>query len=162
MAKIKSNKPKRTYTRKKKEEPPISVKGISSDGTLVMDGGMLPPNFRQLHIRVGDVDYVVSMETIKCKLRAIRDKYADKSVEEVLGDISTAIGEQVAEVTDYAKEKQIKEGIIGYVFEFLLSYFIEFSLSIIRRLRWISDSTIALVLKFFHWLGGFIPPILVG
>ena len=165
MAKIKMKQPhksKRTYTKKSKEVPPISVKGINADGTLVMDGGMLPPNFRHLSIRIGDVDYVVSMETIKCKLREIKNKYADKSPEEVFADIGKAVSEQVAEVVDYAKEKQIKEGIIGYVFEFLLNYFIEFSSSIIRRLRWISDSTIGLVMQFIRWLGGFIPPVLIG
>lgn len=162
MAKITKTpaKPKRAYKRKKKvETPPISVSGVTPDGSIVMDAGALPPNFQNLSIRIGDKDYAVSMESIRCKLREIKDKFADRPVEDILAGVSNAVGEQVAEVAGYAKEQQIKEGIIGYIFEFFLKYFVTFFDKILARIVWVGEALLAIVCKFFYWLGGLIPVV---
>lgn len=140
--------------RKKKAAPEIKVDAMNADGTLVLDGNMLPPKFHNIHIKVGNTDYVISMETIKCKLRAFKDKYKDKSAEEILAGVSEQVSEQVAEMSGYAEKQQVKEGLVGYVLEFLLDYFTRFVDGIIRRIGAIIEGFFALVYKFFLWLGG--------
>jgi hypothetical protein len=143
--------------RKKKAQeaaPEIKVGGMNADGTLVLDGNMLPPKFHNIHIKVGNTDYVISMETIKCRLRAFKDKYKNKSAEEIITNVSERVGEQVAEMSDYAEKEQVKEGVVGYVLEFLLNYFTRFIDNVLRRVESIVEGLFALVYKFFLWLGG--------
>ena len=96
---------------------------INAGGTVVLDGNMLPAEARNMHLKIGDVDYVISFETIKCKLRELHGEFEKLTVEDQLKEISNAIGEQVTEFGDFVEKKKIKENVILGIYDFLTEYF---------------------------------------
>lgn len=152
----KTSKPKRKYTRKTKEEKPseVSITGLSPEGTLVLDKSMLPPKFQALSIRVNGVDYAISMESIRCKLKELKDRVKDVSAEEALSSLSKEVSEQIDEVVDFAKDAQVKEQVATGLFEFLVDYFVKFVDSLVARVERMCFAVFALLCRFFDWLTG--------